>query len=222
MLQPEAWTVDSSSPSTPSAGNSRPCPVSCACFVSFMPTRDKRSPPSRSGPAGHSPVAAWSASCAGATARASTSTSGPMPRSNTPATSCWIWTEPPRMSGPACAPRDHHPCVVLQTSPGHLQAWVRVSPTPLDPALATHIGKHLARAYGADPASTDWGHLGRLAGFTNRKPTRRQPSGYALGCAPCMPKLSSPPTLTPCSPPPRVLCCRPHRTAWIGTLKLRL
>jgi len=73
----------------------------------------------------------------------------------------------------------HQPCVVVQTSPGHLQAWVRVSPTPLEPALATEIGQHLARTYGGDRGSTDWGHLGRLAGFTNQKPARRQPSGYA-------------------------------------------
>jgi hypothetical protein len=24
----------------------------------------------------------------------------------------------------------HEPCVVLQSSPGHLQAWIRVSPIP--------------------------------------------------------------------------------------------
>lgn len=73
----------------------------------------------------------------------------------------------------------HQPCVVLQTSPGHLQAWVHVSPSPLEPAVATAIGKQVARAYGGDLASTDWRHLGRLAGFTNQKPTRRQPGGYA-------------------------------------------
>jgi hypothetical protein len=73
----------------------------------------------------------------------------------------------------------HAPCVVLQTSPGHLQAWVHVSATPLEPALATWIGKYLARLYGGDPASTDWRHLGRLAGFTNQKPSRRLPSSYA-------------------------------------------
>lgn len=73
----------------------------------------------------------------------------------------------------------HEPCVVTQTSSGRLQAWVRVSQTPIEPAIATAIGQHLARAYGGDPASTDWRHLGRLAGFTNQKPTRRQPSGYA-------------------------------------------
>jgi hypothetical protein len=73
----------------------------------------------------------------------------------------------------------HEPCVVLQTSAGHLQAWVRVSPAPLEPARATAIGRYLAHAYGGDLASTDWRHLGRLAGFTNQKPARRHPSGYA-------------------------------------------
>ena len=73
----------------------------------------------------------------------------------------------------------HEPCVVLQTSPGHWQAWVHVSPTPLEPTLATAIGRQLARLYGGDRASTDWRHLGRLAGFTNQKPQRRTPSGYA-------------------------------------------
>jgi hypothetical protein len=73
----------------------------------------------------------------------------------------------------------HDPCVVVQTSPGHLQAWVQLSTTPLDPVLATAAGKQLARAYGGDPASTDWRHLGRLAGFTNQKPARRTPGGYA-------------------------------------------
>jgi hypothetical protein len=73
----------------------------------------------------------------------------------------------------------HDPCVVLQTSPGHLQAWVRLSTAPLEPAVATAAGKHLARLYGGDLASTDWRHLGRLAGFTNQKPARRTPDRYA-------------------------------------------
>jgi hypothetical protein len=73
----------------------------------------------------------------------------------------------------------HEPCVVLQTSPGHLQAWVHVSSTPLPPAIATAIGQQLARTYGGDRASTDWRHLGRLAGFTNQKPQRRFHNGNA-------------------------------------------
>jgi hypothetical protein len=71
------------------------------------------------------------------------------------------------------------PCVVLQTSPGHLQVWLHVSTTPLQPALASAIGKQLARRYGGDLASTDWRHLGRLAGFTNQKPQRRNWCGHA-------------------------------------------
>jgi len=73
----------------------------------------------------------------------------------------------------------HEPCVVVQTSTGRLQAWVHVSPDPLEARLATAIGRDLAHTYGADMASADWCHLGRLAGFTNRKPTRRQPTGDA-------------------------------------------
>ena len=73
----------------------------------------------------------------------------------------------------------HDPCVVLQTSPGHLQAWVHLSCSPLEPAVATAAGKLLAAAYVGDPASTDWRHLGRLAGFTNQKPARRTLTGYA-------------------------------------------
>jgi hypothetical protein len=84
----------------------------------------------------------------------------------------------PAVVASMCA-QGHEPCVVLQTSPGHLQAWVRVSFTPLPPDMATAIGKHLARTYGGDRASTDWRHLGRLAGFTNQKPQRRTRDGYA-------------------------------------------
>src|SRR5216684_297113 len=73
----------------------------------------------------------------------------------------------------------HHPCLVLQTSPAHLQAWVHVSTSSLEPYIATVIARLLARDYGGDPASADWHHLGRLAGFTNQKPARRTSQGYA-------------------------------------------
>ena len=73
----------------------------------------------------------------------------------------------------------YEPCLVLQSSPGHLQAWVRISDRQLSPPLATAISKYLARLYQADLASTDWCHLGRLAGFTNQKPSRRTLSGHA-------------------------------------------
>ena len=88
----------------------------------------------------------------------------------------------------------HDPCAVVQTSPGHLQAWIRLSTAPLEPAVATAAGRHLAHLYGGDWASTDWRHLGRLAGFTNQKPARRTRDRYApwvrlvharAGLAPC-------------------------------------
>jgi hypothetical protein len=73
----------------------------------------------------------------------------------------------------------HDPCVVLETSPGRWQAWIRLSVSPLEPAVATAAGRLLAHSYGGDLASTDWRHLGRLAGFTNQKPARRTPDRYA-------------------------------------------
>jgi len=87
----------------------------------------------------------------------------------------------------------HDPCVVLQTSPGHLQAWIRLSTCPLEPALATAASKLLALTYGGDPASSDWRHLGRLAGLTNQKPARRTSAGYA----PWVKVISAQPGLAP-------------------------
>lgn len=72
----------------------------------------------------------------------------------------------------------HHPCLVLQTSPGHLQAWVQVSLSALEPCIATAVARQLAHDYGGDLASADWRHVGRLAGFTNQKLIRRSLRGY--------------------------------------------
>lgn len=72
----------------------------------------------------------------------------------------------------------HHPCLVLQTSLGHLQAWIQVSISALEPCIATAVARQLAHEYGGDLASADWRHVGRLAGFTNQKLTRRSPCGY--------------------------------------------
>ena len=89
------------------------------------------------------------------------------------------------------------PCVVVQTSADHLQAWVCLSAEPLEPGVATAAGRWLAHTYGGDPASTDWRHLGRLAGFTNQKPARRFANGYApwvrlvYACAGLAPQAAS-------------------------------
>ena len=69
------------------------------------------------------------------------------------------------------------PAVVTETSPRNYQAWVRLSPAPLAPALATQAARELATRYDGDPASADWRHYGRLAGLTNRKLSRVQPDG---------------------------------------------
>ncbi len=69
------------------------------------------------------------------------------------------------------------PAVVVETSPGNYQAWLRVAEQPIAPEQATMVARILVERYGGDPASADWRHFGRLAGFTNRKPKHRQESG---------------------------------------------
>jgi len=69
------------------------------------------------------------------------------------------------------------PAVVVETSPGNLQAWVRASDMPLSTEEGTAVARDLAERYGGDLSSANWRHMGRLAGFTNRKEERRQPDG---------------------------------------------
>lgn len=66
---------------------------------------------------------------------------------------------------------------VIETSPDNFQAWIRLSQSPLPPAVATTAAKRLAQEYGGDPNSADWRHFGRLAGFTNRKPIHQDERG---------------------------------------------
>jgi len=69
------------------------------------------------------------------------------------------------------------PAAVVETSPGNLQAWVRVSDTPLSTEEGTAVARDLAARYDGDLSSANWRHMGRLAGFTNRKDEHRQPDG---------------------------------------------
>jgi hypothetical protein len=68
------------------------------------------------------------------------------------------------------------PAAVVETSPGNLQAWLKHGET-LDEVASTKVAKLLADRFGGDPGSADWRHFGRLAGFTNPKPSRRLASG---------------------------------------------
>ena len=68
------------------------------------------------------------------------------------------------------------PAAVVETSPGNFQAWLKHGEV-LDEVTSTRAAKLLAERYGGDPGSADWRHFGRLAGFTNPKPSRRLASG---------------------------------------------
>ena len=70
------------------------------------------------------------------------------------------------------------PAVVVETSPGNFQAWLKQE-RPLDREVAREAARVLAERFGGDLSSASWRHFGRLAGFTNQKPSRRLASGLA-------------------------------------------
>jgi len=68
------------------------------------------------------------------------------------------------------------PAIVLETSPRNFQAWLCHGQI-LPKHLSTFAARLLASRFGGDPASADWRHYGRLAGFTNRKDKYRRRDG---------------------------------------------
>ena len=68
------------------------------------------------------------------------------------------------------------PAIVVETSPANFQAWLNHGEV-LDKRTSTTAARVLAERFGGDPGAADWRHFGRLAGFTNRKPTYLQPGG---------------------------------------------
>jgi len=51
------------------------------------------------------------------------------------------------------------PAAVVETSPGNLQAWVRVSDTPLSTEEGTAVARDLAARYDGDMSSANWRHI---------------------------------------------------------------
>ncbi len=70
-----------------------------------------------------------------------------------------------------------NPAIVTETSPGNLQAWLKLSQDPIEARHRTLVAQEFARNFGGDLNSADAQHYGRLAGFTNQKPPRRLETG---------------------------------------------
>lgn len=66
------------------------------------------------------------------------------------------------------------PAMIVETSPGNYQAWVKHA-EQLTKQEGTAAARRLAERFGGDPGAADWRHFGRLAGFTNRKEKYRDP-----------------------------------------------
>lgn len=69
------------------------------------------------------------------------------------------------------------PCALLETSPENYQAWVILPTSPNSREQAKAVCRELAETFGADLASAEPDHVGRLPGFTNRKEKHQQSNG---------------------------------------------
>lgn len=63
----------------------------------------------------------------------------------------------------------YQPAMVAETSRGNRQAWIRL-PYALQTQDRTEAARRLAGEYGADLGSVAYDKLGKMPGFTNRKP----------------------------------------------------
>ena len=61
------------------------------------------------------------------------------------------------------------PCLLMETSPGNYQAWIKLKEISPDRDQQLTIWKTLAAMFGADPASAKPDQIGRLPGFYNMK-----------------------------------------------------
>ena len=64
----------------------------------------------------------------------------------------------------------HKPCVLLETSPDNFQAFFRLHEQPKDLTEAKAICQELASLFDGDQNAANPMQVGRLPGFTNRKP----------------------------------------------------
>lgn len=69
------------------------------------------------------------------------------------------------------------PACVIESSPLNFQVWLRVSEEALPNETATTLAQYLADRYDTDKAAADWRRFGRLAGFTNVKPSHVDKNG---------------------------------------------
>ena len=89
----------------------------------------------------------------------------------------------------------HEPCVVLQTSPGNLQAWVHVSATPLEPAWPPKLAESWRVSIEAiRPASTGAIWVGSPASPIKNRSVAGPAALTLPGSNCCMPKLAWPHT----------------------------
>jgi hypothetical protein len=73
---------------------------------------------------------------------------------------------------------DLEPACITETSPNNFQVWISLGEDSMPKEQRKIVARVLAKEFGGDPGSTDANHLGRLAGFTNRKPSHNNNGLY--------------------------------------------
>jgi hypothetical protein len=71
----------------------------------------------------------------------------------------------------------HEAAVVVETSPGNCQAWIRLG-VACSASIRHEVSREIAGLYGGDSGAIDPHQSGRLAGFTNRKAEHRTTKGF--------------------------------------------
>jgi hypothetical protein len=74
--------------------------------------------------------------------------------------------------------RGVNPACIIETSPANHQLWVSLGLEPMPKDLRKIVATVLAKEFGGDLACVAANHMGRLAGFTNRKPKYWTNEGY--------------------------------------------
>jgi len=74
--------------------------------------------------------------------------------------------------------KQYNPSVILETSPGNYQAFLKLARKPETWEEAEAICKRLAAFFNTDPKAAKPNQVGRLPGFTNRKPEYKNRDGY--------------------------------------------
>ena len=90
----------------------------------------------------------------------------------------WILVDHLDISAKASITEHHPPAAFVETSSDHWQAWIHLD-RPLEADARAKVARWLAETYSGNPGTAEGSPFGRLPGFTNQNPHRREPDEMA-------------------------------------------